>query len=100
MRTLFTIPFLALGACATAQDAQDNGEPIEVAPQGECDAAPVQSLVGTRATSDLGARVLRESAADTLRWIPPRTAVTQDFRPDRVNVAYDDDLMVERIYCG
>lgn len=85
-----------LAACATVTDP----DPIEVAPQGECDAVPVQSLVGERATAQLGGRIVRDTSARNLRWIPPRSAVTQDFRPDRVNVAYDDDYIIQRIYCG
>ncbi len=97
MRWLAILSLAALSACTTTPGLS---EPIEVAPQGECDAAPVQTLVGQRADSDLGLRVLRETASRSLRWIPPRSAVTQDFRRDRVNVVYGDDYTVERIFCG
>lgn len=97
MKALLALPLFALAACATTQAGD---EPIEVAPQGECDAAPIQSLVGQRTSVELGARIRAESGADAFRWIPPRSAVTQDYRPDRVNVLYDDDYVIERIYCG
>lgn len=97
MRWLAILSLAALSACTTTPG---KSEPIEVAPQGECDAAPVQALVGERADSDLGLRVLRGTASRSLRWIPPRSAVTQDFRHDRANVVYGDDYTVERIFCG
>jgi predicted GTPase len=30
----------------------------------------------------------------------PRTAVTMDFREDRVTVSYDDNYQIERVSCG
>lgn len=95
------LPVAVLAACATTDgDTDMPDDVIEVAPAGDCDAAPIQHLIGERATGDLGASVLAETRSEKLRWIPPRTAVTQDFRPDRVNVVYDDDYIIERIYCG
>jgi hypothetical protein len=97
MRFLAALPLFALAACATTPD---NDEPIEVAPQGECDVTAVEWMVGERADAVLGGRVHRITRSTSFRWIPPRTAVTQDYRPDRVNVVYDDDYVVTRIYCG
>ncbi|PKP79224.1 MAG: hypothetical protein CVT81_00510 [Alphaproteobacteria bacterium HGW-Alphaproteobacteria-3] len=36
----------------------------------------------------------------TIRVIRPDQAVTQDFRPDRLNVELDAEDNVTRIYCG
>jgi len=35
-----------------------------------------------------------------LRWGPPRSAMTMDFRQDRVTVAYDDAMIITHIACG
>lgn len=86
------------GACATPMDdgaaEGGNGE------MAQCDATSAQALVGQVATESLGARILSLTGARNLRWVPPRTAVTMDFRPDRVTVSYDDDRVIERITCG
>ncbi len=66
----------------------------------QCNAAPVQNHVGQDATQSRGAAILKDSGARTLRWGPPGGAWTMDFRADRVNVAYDDQLMITRITCG
>lgn len=86
---------LALGACTTT--AQE--PPVRELP-GECDASGVQDHVGHRATAESGAVLLRLTGARVLRWVPPRTAVTMDFRADRLTVSYDDNMVIERISCG
>ena len=64
-----------------------------------CNADSVQSLIGQTATGEVGAQLIKGSGATTLRWVPPRTAVTMDFRPDRLTVFFDDALKIERISC-
>ncbi len=89
---------LVLAGCATAQNPP--ADPVPVNPGGQCDADGAQSLLGSRATSETGAQLLAKSGARTLRWVPPRTAVTMDFRPDRLTVSYDDTMTITRISCG
>ncbi|MEO5706761.1 MAG: I78 family peptidase inhibitor [Alteraurantiacibacter sp.] len=88
---------LTLSACATTPA---DGEPPARPPAGECDASGVQDHVGHTASAQAGATLLRLTGARTLRWVPPRTAVTMDFRQDRLTVSYDDDMVIERISCG
>ena len=83
---------LALAACATT----GNGS----AAAATCQAEPGQSFVGRRATAEVGAAVLRATGAGLLRWGPPRSAMTMDFREDRVTVAYDDAMTITRVSCG
>ncbi len=100
-RSLTPLALVALSACAaTTPPVNGDGDPAMRPPAGECDAAGVQSMIGTRASETVGVQLLQGSGARTLRWVPPRTAVTMDYRPDRLTVAYDDDLMIERITCG
>ena len=98
IRLLAIAAALPLAACSSSETppASTPTPPIEAA----CNADAVQSLVGQTATADVGAQLLKGSGARTLRWVPPRTAVTMDFRPDRLTVAYDDALKIERISCG
>lgn len=89
-----------LAACATTGAAGPEGDPPTRAPEGTCDTELVEGLVGNDATAETGRRLLDLSGAKTLRWVPPRTAVTMDFRPDRLTVSYDDDMMITKISCG
>ncbi len=65
-----------------------------------CDAAPAQYHVGHDATEAMGAAILKDSGARTLRWGPPNGAWTMDFREDRVNVRYDQAMKITGITCG
>ncbi|MFC3101920.1 I78 family peptidase inhibitor [Altererythrobacter lauratis] len=84
------------GCAATTADGGLAARP----PAGECDASGVQGLIGQVATAELGTRLLRETGSATLRWVPPRSAATMDYRPDRLTVSYDDNMRIERITCG
>lgn len=88
---------LPLAGCAASQAPADPAPPPA---ETGCSADPVQSLIGQTATAAVGAQLLTDSGARALRWVPPRTAVTMDFRPDRLTISYDDALKIERISCG
>lgn len=88
---------MALAGCTTTSG---DGELVARPPAGECDASGVQGLIGQVATAEIGTRLLRETGSRTLRWGPPRSAMTMDYRPDRLTVSYDDNMVIERIICG
>jgi hypothetical protein len=91
---------LLLSACATTTAPPPSAPIGSDADAAMCDAAPAQSLVGQRATAATGAQLMAATGARTLRWVPPRTAVTMDFRADRLTVSYNDQMVIERISCG
>ena len=87
-----------LAGCASTQPP--SAEPPQPPASGACDAAPVQTYLGTRAGEEVGAWIMAESGAALLRWGPPDSAWTMDYREDRVNVRYDDDMVITAITCG
>jgi len=44
--------------------------------------------------------MLKASGATTLRWGAPGTAMTMDFRQDRLTVSYDEKMVVTSARCG
>ena len=80
---------LALAACATTT-SQNNF----------CNAEPAQAFVGQKADAASGLAIRQATGADMLRWGPPRSALTMDFRRGRVTVAYDDAMTITRVSCG
>lgn len=96
----------ALAACGAAAPLAQEAPPADRLPAGQeashvtCNAMSVQSLLGVVANQETGARLLAETGARSLRWAPPRTAMTMDFRPDRLTVGYDDAMRITRISCG
>jgi len=65
-----------------------------------CNADPAQLFVGQKADAAAGLAIRQATGADELRWGPPRTPMTMDFRQGRVTVGYDDAMTITRIACG
>ncbi|AKC87514.1 I78 family peptidase inhibitor [Pseudoxanthomonas suwonensis] len=88
-----------LAACSSVQP--DPGAPgRNGTAAGACNAEPVAWAVGQQAEQEVMGRVWRESGAGLIRPIGPGTAVTRDFRPDRVNVEIDGNNTITRVTCG
>lgn len=98
VRLLAIAAALPLAACAGREVPESPPPPAEAI----CNAEAAQGFVGQKVTADLATalRILKASGARTLRWGPPRTAMTMDYRADRVNVMYDDDSIITQISCG
>ncbi len=87
-----------LGAGCTTVAAN---EPVHGETSGRiCKADGLDNFVGQTATQENGAEILRRSGAAVLRWIPHGSAVTMDFREDRVNVKLDPQNKIENVSCG
>lgn len=87
-----------LAGCATTGDSAAGG-PAAGAPM-VCNAQAAQFHVGHDATQAMGTAVLKDSGARSLRWGPPESAWTMDYREDRVNVRYDAAMKITAITCG
>ena len=64
-----------------------------------CNDKSAQIYLGRKASSDIANKIINATGANTLRWIPPRTAITRDLREDRINIYYGDDLIITDIKC-
>jgi len=90
---------LALSGCMTTATPPEGEYPARPA-KGTCDAGAVQTYVGQQASGDVGTAILAGSKARALRWGPPNSAWTMDYREDRVNVRYDAGMAITAITCG
>lgn len=88
----FTFVVLAMVSCSQAEPENDaaGAEPAE------CGAPDQQNLVGLR-IEDLGDVTF---PATVTRFINPGDAITQDFRPERLNIEFAEDGAISRVYCG
>lgn len=93
---------LALAACVTAPAPGDQADPGDPADPmlGVCDGQAAQAMLGQMASAEIGQRLLAATGAAQLRWAPPRSAMTMDYRADRLTVEYDDAMNITRIACG
>jgi hypothetical protein len=71
-----------------------------VTPGHTCNSANLQQFVGQAESADLESRMLQVSGAATVRWVPPGTAVTMEFRSDRLTAFLDAQNKVERLSCS
>ncbi len=96
-----TAPWLA-GICTllTSCTATTVGDTLATAEAGACRNESLDRFVGRKADEALGQELLKASGAKTLRWGPPGSAMTMDFRPDRLTVSYDEAMTVTRASCG
>lgn len=93
----------ALAGCmgsAASEPPPASSEPLPRPETNTCSAQAVQYHVGHDATQAMGEAILRESGAAMLRWGPPDSVWTMDYRPDRVNVRYDRDMKITAVTCG
>ena len=65
-----------------------------------CNAEPGQLFVGQKADGASGLAIRQATGADEVRWAPPRTAMTMEFKEGRVTVAYDDAMTITAVTCG
>jgi hypothetical protein len=96
---------LLLAACSTAQAPAPappaDSPPVHgTTPGHTCDHANIQQFVGQTRSDELEQRMLQVSGAATVRWVPQGTAVTMEFRSDRLTVFLDSNDRVERISCS
>ena len=80
---------IPLGGCATST-LENNF----------CNAEPGQLFVGQKADAASGLAIRQATGADEVRWAPPRTAMTMEFKEGRVTVAYDDAMNITAVTCG
>ena len=86
--------------CMTTPATPDT--PVDRAPGegGSCTTEGPGEFVGQRATTAIGTEIVRRSGARIFQWVPPETAVTMDYREDRIRVSYDRAMAISGISCG
>ncbi len=86
--------------CMTS--TQTPGAPVDrvVGENGSCSTAGTEGFIGQRATTTLGTEIRQRTGASVFQWVPPETAVTMDYRQDRVRVSYDRAMAITSIACG
>jgi len=93
MKRLLLLASLALAGCVT--EGPSPGPTPPVATEGACGAPGLQGLVGQNrralATIKFGTEV---------RIIEPNSAVTMDYRADRLNIELDAKGTITRVTCG
>ena len=102
MRTLSLLPLALLASCAAAPASPPEPQiPVRGSTGGYvCRQQAFVDFIGKVATSEIGARLLRESGARTIRWVQPGMMVTMDYREDRLTVRLASNNRIVTAGCG
>lgn len=94
--TFTTLAFALVAGCSTQLPTIPAPvDPFPVGAADTCGAAPYGNLVGQNATALEKVLILRQ-----VRVIRPGDAVTEDFRPVRINFNIDPAETIRTITCG
>lgn len=88
---------LALGACD--QPRQSPSTPPPPATADQCGADKLGEYLNAIPTSDIMDRIRAAVGHDRIRVIEPGSAVTMDYRPDRLNLDIGEDGRIKRFHC-
>lgn len=66
----------------------------------QCGASKLTRFVGQEATPAVRAEVQAEVGHASIRWVGPDTMVTEDYSPQRLNVAMDAAEVITGASCG
>ncbi len=90
---------LTAGCMTPAQTGDAIVDPVP-GEGGMCRAESSQELIGQRATAEIGTRIREQTGAEIFQWVPQGSAVTMDYRENRVRVGYDRAMAITTIACG
>ena len=79
---------------------QDDATAQDPAAIHKCDSSNIQQFVGQERSAELEQKMLQVSGASLVRWAPFGTAITMEFRADRLTVFLDEANKVSRISCS
>ncbi|KQM65869.1 hypothetical protein ASE75_06485 [Sphingomonas sp. Leaf17] len=65
-----------------------------------CTTDALADLIGKRAKTALGSAAMQRSGAKAMRWLRPDSAMTMDYRTDRLNILLNETDMVIGFRCG
>lgn len=100
MTRLNALTLIASVGSITACTVTTATEAPTTAEAGPCRNEGLDRFLGRKVDQALGSELLKASGAKVLRWGPPGSAMTMDFRPDRLTVSYDETMAVTRASCG
>ncbi|ARP81280.1 hypothetical protein CAL12_10785 [Bordetella genomosp. 8] len=66
----------------------------------DCDAQPVQNLIGTKLTSSVEAQIRQASMASKTRVLKPGEVMTMEYDPKRINLILDQQGALTALRCG
>ena len=98
--TLLVIAALATSACIPAADPGQVSSNSDMAEATACNSKVVERYIGKRFTAVLAEQMRKEAGASAVRTGPKDGAVTMDYIAARLNVFYDEAMLIAVVSCG
>ena len=96
----FGLAGTALTGCIPAADPGQVSSNSDMADAAACDSKKVERYIGKRFTAVLAEQMRKEAGASVVRTGPKDGAVTMDYIAGRLNVFYDDEILIAVVSCG
>lgn len=90
----------SLTACIPTPDAESMSSGATDTNDTSCNSKAVESYIGKRFTAVLAEQMRKEAGAALLRTGAKGGAVTMDYRPERLNIFYDEAMLIAIVNCG
>lgn len=97
---VLSLALLTTLAACTPQTPPETTPPPAAETEPSCGADKLVRYVGSQASDEVVAAIRKASGAQTIRVVGPDTAVTMDFRPDRLNVSTDANGVIKAFHCS
>lgn len=97
---LLVISALATSACIPAADPGRVSSNSDMTDAAACNSKAVERYIGKRFTAVLAEQMRKEAGASVVRTGPKDGAVTMDYIAARLNVFYDDEMLIAVVSCG
>ena len=97
---LLVISALATSACIPAADPEVVSSNSDMTDAAACNSKAVEHYIGKRFTAVLAEQMRKEAGASVVRTGPKDGAVTMDYIAARLNVFYDDEMLIAVVSCG
>ena len=95
---LLAILVLATSACIPTPEVE--AASTNTTEAAACDSKTLQRYIGKRFTAVLADQMRKEAGAATVRTGAKDGPVTMDYRVERLNVFYDDAMLIAIVNCG
>ena len=90
-------PVASQAASVSSTRGPDSDGPLPT----DCNVAEAEGFVGQRASPEVRSRLAAAVApVNTIRWVGPGDATTEDYSPQRLNVMLDVGAEIVSVHCG
>lgn len=81
-------------------DSGGGGYTPSYAASQDCDAQPVQKLIGTKLTTSVENQIKQASSSSKTRVLKPGEVMTMEYDPRRINLILDEQGALTALRCG